>query len=84
MITKRWAFVVLGFFSFLRFYLFIHERHRERQREKQAPCQEPDAGPDPRTGVTPWAEGRRSTAEPHRSPCMWFFFFFEQLFNNHS
>ena len=38
---------------FLRFYLFIHERHRERQiyrqREKQAPCREPDAGLDPRT-----------------------------------
>ena len=35
------------FFFFLRFYLFIHERHkarvreRERQREKQAPCREP-------------------------------------------
>ena len=39
----------------LRFYLFIHERHREierqrhRQREKQAPCREPDAGLDPGT-----------------------------------
>ena len=39
---------------FLRFYLFIHERHREResqrhrQREKQAPCREPDdVGLDP-------------------------------------
>ena len=29
----------------LRFYLFIHERHR--QREKQAPCREPDVGLDP-------------------------------------
>ena len=33
---------------FLRFYLFIHERHRERQRhgqrEKRAPCGEPDVG----------------------------------------
>ena len=38
---------------FLRFYLFILERHRERQRhrhrqrEKQAPCREPDVGLDP-------------------------------------
>ena len=38
---------------FLRFYLFIHERHRQRQRhrqrEKQVPFGEPDAGLDPRT-----------------------------------
>ena len=38
---------------FLRFYLFIHERHterqRHRQREKQAPCREPDVGLNPRT-----------------------------------
>ena len=40
---------------FLRFYLFIHEKHRERerqrhrQREKQALCEEPDTGLDPRT-----------------------------------
>ena len=36
---------------FKRYYLFIHERHRERQRhrqrEKQAPCREPDVGLDP-------------------------------------
>ena len=42
-------------YFFLRFYLFIHERHTERerqrqhQREKQAPCREPNAGLDPRT-----------------------------------
>ena len=45
-------------FFFLRFYLFIHERHRERQREKQAPCRQrekqtpcrkPNTGLDPRT-----------------------------------
>ena len=38
-----------GFFnlSFWRFYLFIHERHR--QREKQAPCGKPNAGLDSRT-----------------------------------
>ena len=38
---------------FLRFYIFIHERHRgagqrPRQRAKQAPCREPDVGLDPR------------------------------------
>ena len=39
---------------FKRFYLFIHERHRERgggqrhrQREKQAPHRKPDMGLDP-------------------------------------
>ena len=42
-------------FLFLRFYLFIHEIHRERekerggQREKQAPCREPNLGLDPRS-----------------------------------
>ena len=34
-----------------RFYLFIHERHREgqrhRQKEKQASCREPDMGLNP-------------------------------------
>ena len=38
---------------FLRFYLFIHERHRERQKhrqsKKQVPCREPDVGLDSRT-----------------------------------
>lgn len=40
---------------FLRFYLFLHERHtererqRHRQREKQAPRREPDVGLDPGT-----------------------------------
>ena len=42
-----------SFFFFLRFYLFIHERHRvrqrHRQREKRAPCRDPDAELDPRT-----------------------------------
>ena len=33
----------------LRFYLLVHERHRERQRGKQAPCRGPDAGLDPGT-----------------------------------
>ena len=40
-------------FFFLRFYLFIHERHTERQshrqREKQAPHRDLDVGLDPRS-----------------------------------
>ena len=42
-----------GKYFFLRFYLFIHERHthrerqRHRQKEKQAPRREPDVGLDP-------------------------------------
>ena len=48
-LTHVWFFL----FCFLRFYLFIHERHierqRHRQREKWALCQEPDMGLDPRT-----------------------------------
>ena len=35
------------YFLFLRFYLFIHERHRVRHREKQAPRREPNMGLDP-------------------------------------
>ena len=41
-----------GNFFFLRFYLFINERHREkeqqrhRQREKQVPLRKPDTGLD--------------------------------------
>ena len=35
----------------LRFYLFIHDRHREREaetkREEQTPCREPAVGLDP-------------------------------------
>ena len=56
------------FFFFLRFYLFIHERHthterqRHTQREKQAPCRELDVGlgpgapgshPGPKAGAKP-------------------------------
>lgn len=29
------------------------ERQKHREREKQAPHREPDAGPDPRTRITP-------------------------------
>ena len=44
--------------SFLRFYLFIHERHTERGRDigrgrsrlhEGSPMWEPDVGPHPRT-----------------------------------
>ena len=42
-------FFTVSFFFKKRFYLFIHETHRERQREKQAPCREPDAGLDLRS-----------------------------------
>ncbi|CAD7688380.1 unnamed protein product [Nyctereutes procyonoides] len=59
---------------FLRFYLFIHDRHREREAETEA---EGEAGSmqgaqrETRSQVsriTPWAEGRRSTTEPPRLP----------------
>ena len=45
--------ILQSFFFFLRFYLFIHDRHtqrerqRHRQREKLALCREPDLGLDP-------------------------------------
>ena len=47
----------------LRFYLFIHERHRDRGRatgrgRSRFPSQDP--------GITSWAEGRCSTTEPLR------------------
>ena len=50
--TLKYFFKLLFFF---RFYLFIHERHRDikrqrhSQREKQAPCREPNVGLNPRT-----------------------------------
>ena len=56
-LTKFMMMAALGFWVFLRFYLFIHERQterererqRHRQREKQAPRREPDVGLDPGT-----------------------------------
>ena len=61
-----------GFFFFLRFYLFIHERHREkerqrcRQREKQDPHREPDVGLDPGTpGSCP---GPKASTQPLSHP----------------
>ena len=51
-------------YFFKRFYLFIHERHR--QREKQAPCREPDVGLDPGTpGSRP---GPKAGAKPLGHP----------------
>ena len=63
------------FFFFLRFYLFIH-REREREAETQA---EGEAGSTQRarcgtqsqvSGMMPWAESRRSTAELPRRPSL--------------
>ena len=57
-------------FYFLRFYVFIHERHKERgrdthrQREKQAPCGEPDARLNPRTH-------RDHTLSQRQTPSHW-------------
>ena len=59
------------FHFFLRFYLFIHERHRERgaktqAEEKQAPCRKPDVGFDPGTpGSHP---GPKASAKPLSHP----------------
>ena len=49
--------IIFQYINFLRFYLFIHGRHRKREREaetqaereKQAPCREPDVGLHPET-----------------------------------
>ena len=50
---------------FLRFYLLIHERHRERERqkqEKQAPCKDPNMGllsgshPEPKADTQPLSD----------------------------
>ena len=52
--NKEGISILVESFFFLRFYLFIHERHTEREAETQAegklaPCREPDIGPDPGT-----------------------------------
>ena len=57
-----------------RFYLFIHERHRERerqghrQREKQAPRGEPDAGLDLRTSDHDLSQSQTLKLEALRCP----------------
>ena len=55
--VKRWVRIYV---FFLRFDLFIHERHtkRHRQKEKQAPCREPDVELDSRTAGS-WPEPPR-------------------------
>ena len=56
--------------KFLRFYLFIHERHTERQkhreREKQAPCREPHEGLD--LGTPGLRLGPKAGAKPLSHP----------------
>ena len=75
--SQQWAAlgeVLLPESFFKRFYLFIHERHRERQRYRQKEKQAlPAQGAWCRTrslhpGIMLWAEGRCSTAEPPRHP----------------
>ena len=64
----------LFIYLFLKKILFIHDRERKREAETQA---EGEAGsmPEARRGtrsrdsrMTPWAEGKCSTAEPPRHP----------------
>ena len=76
---KRYKKKSKTFLFFLRFYLFINERHRERerqrerererqrhrQREKQAPCREPNVGLNPRTpGSRPEPKADAQPTEP--------------------
>ena len=72
--------MVSGFIYFLRFYLFIHERHREAETEAEG-----EAGfvqgarlgtrtQDP--GIIAWAKGRCSITELPR--CPWFLFFLHE------
>ena len=54
---------------FLRFYLFIHERHRKRKAETQAEgeaCREPDVGLDP--GSPGSRPGLKAALEPLSHP----------------
>ena len=64
---------------FFRFYLFIHERHRERGRDIGRERSRLHAGSlmlegsqDP--GITTWTEGRCSTTEPPRCSGTPFFY----------
>ena len=51
---------VVGYYYFLIFYLFIHEKQRHRQREKQAPRRDSILGLQDHTP----GGRRRQTAEP--------------------
>ena len=57
---------------FRRFYLFIHKRQREAETLAEGEAgsmQEARCGTRyQNSGITPWAEGKRSTTEPSRSP----------------
>ena len=69
-------------FIFLRYYLFIHERHIRGggQREEQAPCREPDVGRDPRSpGITPWTEGGAKPLSHRGCPMLseFYYYFFK-------
>ena len=59
---------ILFYFIFLNFiYLFMRETERRKDIEGDAgSSQDLNAGLDPWIGITPWAEGRHSTAEPPR------------------
>ena len=66
---------ILAFFKIL-FMRDTETAETQGEREKQAPCREPDVGLDPRSPwdsisrlrITPWAKGRRPTAEPPGHP----------------
>ena len=75
----RWSVVSLltvscALYFFVRFYLLIHERRREAETQaegeagslREARCGTRSQDP----GSTPWAEGRPSTTEPPRRPCL--------------
>ena len=61
------------FFFFLRFYLFMRDTEKETETQAEGEvgslrgARRGTQSQDP--GITPWAKGRRSTAEPPRGPC---------------
>ena len=66
-------------FFFLRFYLFIHEKHAERGRDvgrKRGRFTSGSLMQDliPGPWIMTWAEGRCSTTEPPRCPVLSLFF----------
>ena len=72
MFSSKYNVCSISLAFFLRFYLFVHERHtyrerqRHRQREKQAPCREPDVELDSGTpGSNP---GLKACAKPLSYP----------------
>ena len=75
--------LLLSFFFLQRFYLFIHERHREtgrgtgRGRRSRLKSGSRCGNRSWDSRITPWAKGRHQTAEPPRDPsycfliCSW-------------